>query len=86
MKPDKTHTRYKLVKKTCYSFQKHSIHLRERTEPHGYKPNYKVQVIYYTEHSHGEENIEVYKKMNESSKKDKEDAEDSEERKTPIKI
>ena len=45
------------------SLQKYPIHIRERTEPHVYKPNYKVSDNYNTEISNGEKKIEFYEDM-----------------------
>ena len=59
---------------TSYPLQKYPIHPRDRTQPHGSKPHYKVSDSYHTDISHGEKDIEFYKDTEESSDKYKEDA------------
>ena len=51
--PYEGHTSKNLRTLTIYSFQKYPIYPRERTEPHGSKPHYKVSNNSNTKISHG---------------------------------
>ena len=80
--PDKGH-RKNLVASS--PFRKDPINPIETSEYYGYKPFYTGSDNPFTERSHDEDNIEIYKLMDKLSNRGKEDAEDSEERKTLFK-